>query len=245
VTRSALLTTALLAVATSCQNLSAQTPSVAGVVRDSAGRPIPFAEVSIGALRTRTDSVGHFYLAFSQRDSVTVEVRRMGYQLITFSLSAAELAGKDLDVVLNFLPFALPEVMVENPSFRHMTPLAGFDERRARGGGIFLTQQDIARRNTDRLSHILRGERGVVITRGRDGRESLRFARAKPGCMPQYWVDNQRVREFDINDISARDVEAVELYASWASTPGEFIRGPAPTCGTVVIWSKRPILEKP
>jgi hypothetical protein len=245
VTRSALLTIALLAVAASRGDLSAQTPSVAGVVRDSVGRPIPFAEVSIGALRTRTDSVGHFYLSFTQRDSVTVEVRRMGYQLITFSLSTAELVGKDLDVVLNFVPFALPEVAVENASFRHLTPLAGFDERRARGAGIFLTQGDIARRNTDRLSHILRSEPGVIITRGRDGRESLRFARAKPGCMPQYWVDNQPVRDFGINDISARDVEAIELYASFASTPGQFVRGPTLNCGTVVIWSKRPILERP
>jgi hypothetical protein len=245
VTRSALLTIAVLAVAASRQELSAQTPSVAGVVRDSAGRPIPFAEVSVGTLRTRTDSVGRFYLSFTKRDSVTVEIRRMGYQLITFSLSADELVGKDLDVVLNFLPFALPEVAVENPSFRHMTPLAGFDERRARGVGIFLTQEDIARRNTDRLSHILRGEPGVVITRGRDGRESLRFTRAKPGCLPLYWVDNERVQHFDINDISARDVEAIELYASFASTPGQFIRGPTVPCGTVVIWSKRPILQKP
>lgn len=126
-----------------------------------------------------------------------------------------------------------------------MTPLAGFDERRARGDGIFLTQADIARRNTDRLSQVLRGEPGIIIMRGRDGRESLRFARAKPGCMPQYWVDNQRVRDFDINDVSARDVDAIELYASSASTPGQFVRGSSPTCGTVVIWSKRPILEKP
>lgn len=245
VTRSALLTFALFAVTASRQNLPAQTPSVAGVVRDRAGRPIPFAEVSVGTLRTRTDSLGHFYLSFAKRDSVTVEVRRMGYQLITFSLSTEGLLGKDLDVVLNFLPFALPEVTVENPSFRHMTPLAGFDERRALGVGVFITKEDIARRNTDRLSHILRSERGVIITRGRDGRESLRFVRAKPGCMPQYWVDNQPVRDFGINDISARDVEAIELYASFGSTPGQFIREPSLTCGTVVIWSKRPILEKP
>lgn len=244
VTRSVLLTLAVVALAAS-RPLAAQTPSVAGVVRDSARRPIPFAEVSVGALRTRTDSVGHFYLSFSKRDSVTVEIRRMGYELITFTLSADEATGKDLDVILNFLPYALPEVTVENPSFRHMTPLAGFDERRARGVGIFLTKADIARRNTDRLSHILRGEPGVIITRGRDGRESLRFTRAKPGCMPQYWVDNLPVRDFGINDISARDVEAIELYASFASTPGQFIREPTLTCGTVVIWSKRPILEVP
>jgi hypothetical protein len=245
VTRSLFSILTVLAIAASPDVVGAQKPSVAGVVRDTAGRPIALAEVNVGAQSTRTDSVGYFYLSVSERDSVTVDIRRIGFQRLTFTLSASEAVGNNLDIVLNILPFALPEVVVEDPGFRSMTPLAGFDERRARGLGSYVTREDIVRRNTYRLSDVLRQQRGVMLTRTRDGRVILQFALARGRrCEPLVWLDGQKAPGLEIDAVAATDVEGIELYQTMATTPHQFVpAGVLSNCGTVVIWTKRPIVK--
>jgi hypothetical protein len=235
----------VLAIAVASDSVAAQKPSVAGVVRDTAGRPIALAQVNVGAQSTRTDSIGYFYLSLSERDSITVDIRRMGYQPLTFTLSASEAIGNNLDVVLSIVPFALPELVVEDPGFRSMTPLAGFDERRTRGLGSYVTREDIVRRNTYRLSDVLRQQRGVMLTRTRDGRMTLQFVRGRGRrCEPLVWLDGQPAPGLEIDAVAATDVEGVELYQSMATTPQQFIpAGVLSNCGTVVIWTKRPIVK--
>lgn len=191
---------------------------------------------------TRSDSVGRFFLAFTPRESVTVTIRRMGYESATFTLATAQAIHNDLEVVLHALPFALPEVTVDDPSVRRLTPLAGFDQRRAQGFGVFITRDEIVRRNTYLLSDILRSQRGVIIARSQ-GRMALRFVtRQSRSCEPLIWLDGQRAPGLDIDAIAAPDVEGIELYQTIATTPGEFVRGAGQfNCGAVVIWTKRPI----
>lgn len=235
---------ALLALAGT--RAGAQRNSVVGVVRDSARIPIAAAEISSGTNFTRSDSLGRFYLSYPRADSVTLVVRRMGYERVTFTVSSAAAAENSIEITMHALATALPGVTVEKASIRSRTVMEGFDRRRKQGSGVFITKAYIADRNTEELSNVLRGQRGVVIQRGRTGRAQLRFVTwMSKNCLPQYWIDGRRVVGFEIDDMPASHIEGIELYDGPATTPGEFIRGPEFACGTVVIWTKVPSLNVP
>lgn len=223
----------------------AQRSSVVGVVRDSSGIPIPGAEVTAAASASRTDSLGRFYLSVPRADSISLVVRRMGFERVAFTISSAAAAENSIEVTMHALAVELAAVEVDAASLRARTVMEAFDRRRASGVGKFLTKEDIEKRSTQDLSNIVRGLPGVLIRRGRDGRGQLRFVQWQAkNCLPQFWVDGRVVRGFDIDDMPASHVEGIELYDGPASTPGEF-RNAEFACGTVVIWSKVPILNRP
>src|SRR5688500_18842590 len=67
-----------------------------GVVRNPDGTVIEGATVAIAGLSTRTDAVGFFKLTASRRDTITIAVRRMGYNPINALLTEKELTGDTL-----------------------------------------------------------------------------------------------------------------------------------------------------
>lgn len=243
--RTTFLAGALAVIATSA-TATAQTASMVGTVKDSVGRPIVEAELQVGSSFARTDTLGRYYIAFPRSDSVTVHVRRMGFERMTFTVTAAYIAANSVEIRMRAVAQTLASVQVAERELRSRTLMEGFDFRRSRGNGVFLTRQQIEARGTQQLTNILRAERGVEIVRNRNGRYVLRFAqwRARPNCEPQVWLDGQHARGFEIDDLAASDVEGIELYDGPATTPGEFIRGPIISCGTVVIWTRVPMLQR-
>lgn len=219
--------------------------AVVGVVRDSAGAPITSAEVTIMGRKTLSDSLGRFYVTHAAANVIEVSVRRLGYESATFSLSAADAAGKAIDVVLRRLATALAAIEVEEMSPRAKSMLKGFDGRRERGVGVFVTRAQIEERHSRYLVDVLRQQRGIAVSNIRGGGRTLRFtAHQSKNCQPLIWLDGQAAPGLDIDAIAATDVEGVELYQSIANTPSEFY---SPTvqvsCGTIVIWTRRQGIE--
>jgi hypothetical protein len=239
------VTIAALAALSAIDVAGAQPPSMVGVVRDSAGAPIPSAEVAVLDRRTATDSLGRFYLAVASADSLIVNVRRIGFESVRFTLSARDAEHRSIDVVLRRLATALPAVNVEETELRSRTHLKGFDERRERGLGRYVTRQEIEARNARLLSDVLRQARGIVVTRDRQGAAVAKFSTYQArACLPLIWLDGQRAPGLNIDGVSATDVEGVELYQSISTTPADFHRGNVGAeCGTIVVWTKRPLLE--
>jgi hypothetical protein len=169
-----------------------------------------------------------------------VAVRRLGYESVSFSLTARDVADNSLDVVLRRLATTLESVDVTALEDRAKTPLRGYDDRRARGLGTFVTREQIEARNTRHLTDVLRQARGVII-RG----TQVRFTNYQAkNCLPMVWLDGQQAPGLDLSAVAATDVEGIELYQSIATTPAEFRRtNQGAECGTIVIWTKRPILE--
>lgn len=243
--RSFLLPGALACAALAPVAGHAQVQSMVGTVRDSVGRPVEDAELTVGNSFARTDSLGRYYIAFPRSDSVTVHVRRLGFERVTFTVSAAYVAQNSVEVRMRAVAHSLAAVEVATPELRSRTVMEGFDFRRARGVGVFLTKEQIESRGSQQLSNILRGERGLEFVRGRMGRTSLRFAQYRGrNCEPQIWLDGRLTRNMEIDDFPASDLEGIELYDGPSSTPGEFIRGPFISCGTIVLWSRVPMLNQ-
>jgi hypothetical protein len=229
-----------MAAALAPRSSAAQFLSVVGVVRDTAGTPIPLAEVTVANRRVLSDSLGRFFVSHALPDSVNIAVRRLGYESSTFTLSGKEAQQNSVDVVLRRLATTLDAVNVEALELRSKTGLRGFDERSTKGIGTFVGREKIEARNTRLLSDVLRQERGVIVTRG-----VFRFAmhQAKR-CTPMVFVDGQQAPGLPVDAVPPSDVVGVELYQSLSTTPSEFQRpGRGPECGTVVIWTKKPLLE--
>ena len=231
----------IVAVAAVATGAGAQTRLLAGVVKDSVGFPVYAAAVTIGPETVRTDSVGTFVISLPRQDSIVVHVRRLGYEAVTFELATSEAAGNTIEIVLNSLAQKLRAVDVEEMEMRSQTILRNFDERRRTGLGVYLTRDYIDQRNTSQMVDLLRGQRGVVVERG----GSVRFARHQGrACAPDVYIDGQYLPGFDIRSVTPQDVEGVEVYSGLSQLPAEFIRPGQFSCGAIVFWSRRPIVEQ-
>jgi hypothetical protein len=237
-----LLATAI--VGASNGHAQARSAAIVGWIRDSTGRAVDRADVEIEAMHAvgRTDSTGHFALRGLDAGSATVRIRRLGYepQSFDFVLHAAT-----VDTVAVTMEVNTPvlDAVRTNASIDHRrTALEGFYRRKAAASGIFITRQDIERRNTNVLSETLREVPGVRVVRA-GSRSGLRFdsSNTKPfDCPPQYWVDGRRVSGAEIDDFPATDIEAMELYRGPSTTPTQFAEGVRISCGAVVIWTRIP-----
>ena len=223
----------------------AQRVKVAGVVRDSAGAPIPEADVSIASahLLTRTDNAGAFLLDRVSSGMTELSIRRLGFVPRTIQIDVEPNAIDTLRVIMAVQALELPGVTITEQTKRHLLWVEDFYRRRAKGiGGTYYTREDIEARHASRLSDVLRDAPGVRFVRSRGG-SGIRFdtpANFRRDCLPQYFVDGQRVTNLELDDLSAREIEGVELYAGPSSTPTQFQQGAITSCGTVVIWSRVP-----
>ena len=231
--------------------LMAQAPltTLVGVVRDSAGIPVPGAEVWLRGsdLYTHTAENGGFRLPGAPPGAVRVTVRRMGFEPTTIELQLRSGRIDSLIVSLTILATTLAGVTVEDERMtRSKRLLSGFWERRSRGFGHYFTRDEIQAKEAHDFTDIVRMTPGVNVVTV-NGRRSLRFSRnfgVRGDCPPQYWVDGMRVENATPDEFPPTDVEALELYAGAATIPPQF----APrsftigqrTCGAIVIWTRLP-----
>lgn len=236
------------AMAAGLSGAAAQAPraTLAGVVRDSAGNPVPGAEVRfLGAedLVARTNDSGGFRLGALPAGPGRFRFRRMGFQpaIVTLTLRSGQTDSLVLSLTINAVQ--LPGVLVEDEyEARSRRLLAGFWDRRARGFGNYITRTQIEKREAHEFVDIVRLTPGVSVqTRG--GRKVLRFARGgfRNDCPPDYFVDGMRIDGANPDEFTPQDVEAIELYSGPATIPPMFApKVNAITCGAVIIWTRIP-----
>ena len=223
----------------------AQSRAMVGVVRDSSGHGVPGAEVRArgNIVVAQSDDSGRFHVAQMPEGARGVFVRRLGFAPARVRITPSAGATDSVLVTLAQIAHELPELTVQeyHDSLSHAV-LAGFWERRSRGFGKFVTRGDIEERGTSEFVELMRSVPGVSIQNYR-GRRDIRFRGAVGSmfrdCRPQYWVDGVPLEGGSAEEFSPDNVEAVELYASPATTPPQFSTRDR-TCGTVVVWTRLP-----
>jgi hypothetical protein len=217
-----------------------------GIVRDSSGAGIEGATVQISGATAGSNARGAFQLWTANIDTVTIFIRRLGYAPVSAQLTARAGQWDTVVVEMDRTSAVLSAVTVTGSATRRALGLREFEERRSMGNGVFIARDEVERRNTMRLSDVLQAKRGVRLVRLGGGKLGVRFAtysRARPNCIPNIWLDGVLAPELEIDDISANEVEAMELYESFASVPGQFAprgSGAALSCGTIVVWTRVP-----
>jgi hypothetical protein len=222
-----------------------------GIVRDPTGAAIEGATVETWGGTIRTDARGAFRLSTANVDTLTISVHRLGFDSVSALLTARSGKWDTVKVEMARSSQRLSSVTVKETPTRRALGLRDFEERRLRGNGLFITRQEIAARNTSRLSDILRNKRGVNLVRLRNGTYGARFiahtGKGTANCSPDIWLDGQRARGMEIDDLLADDIEAMELYESFSTTPFEFTPQSANEvpCGSIVIWTRVPAGKAP
>lgn len=216
------------------------------------------ANATINVLGTRliarSDGLGYFRIDGVRPGTRELIIRALGYARLTQSEDFAAGDRVHRDYVMTRAPHLLSEMVVHG---RAMRVPHGFEEiyrRGARGWGTFITREQIDSLNPLDIKTMLATVPGVFTNdRG------VYFQRCPAFWTPQLWIDGQRVTRFrktlvsDPRDPESRDtdpyflneyltgmlpadVQAIEVYASNAATPAEFLDGSG--CGVIAIWTR-------
>jgi hypothetical protein len=183
-----------------------------------------------------TDEEGRFVIPDVRPILDTVQIRYFG---LDPSKTTVQLeTGRTTDAI-----FLLSQSVVEVAELKVQVrrtlsaKMRGFEERRRKGFGYFITPEQIERRQPQRSSDVLRGVPGVTVGTSRAaGPAPVYFNRGTSGrCEPKLYLDGQPMVGMAFDDISATDLMAVELYKGGTQMPPQWASG---SCGLLVVWTK-------
>jgi len=224
------------------------TGSIAGVVRDSAGKGI--GQVQIGLVgpadtlsRAESDSIGRFRIAVLNVGAIRLFARRLGYAPETVSVVVIA----DQPVRADFLMLAAVQTLPEAITVADVTrgKMGPFNRRKSRGIGAFVTRADIEKRQPGSMSEMLRYLPGVGVTQKMAGEpQPVHMQRSvnssmQATCVVQLYVDGHPYPNGNVDDFSPISIEGVEVYRSASEIPADFRTRDA-TCGLIALWTRDP-----
>jgi len=210
------------------------TAGIAGQLVDRGTRsPLPGAVVSLLGAKTalRSDSVGRFTKANLPAGTYVVQVHALGYRADSWVVELAERQTLSIVLELDPTPITVTGAVVEG-----RRAAAGFEERRSKGRGMFITEQDIKRIQATKLGDVLRMTAGVrEVCRGITC--TVRMTRSPNNCAPNFFLDGFPANNSTTLEMPSVGVVAIEVYRTASETPVEFLRGNT-ACGAIIIWTR-------
>ncbi|NUQ11163.1 MAG: TonB-dependent receptor plug domain-containing protein [Gemmatimonadaceae bacterium] len=231
---------------------------IRGTVVDSAGRPIPFANVISTADGRRVVATAEGRFGFQvDTNARSIEIRRIGFEPKVITREAAW-PDSGLVIELATLPARLERVRVEAAQQIQSLAIHGFYERQAQldkgiNHGFVVTPEDLEQRKGARTTDFLHNRPGVrvglVKEAGRNGRTGLQ-PQGLDRCRLEIYIDGirfysrppeQPLRQGDINFINdlvpTSNIAAIEVYPRAVGAPPKYqsLNG---SCGVMLIWTK-------
>lgn len=224
------------------QSLQAQTSIIVAFVTDTAGKPIPGAEVQVvgTSLKGSTDDAGRVALLAVPAGKATIRVRRLGFAELKVPITITP--GESPEARYKLVPVAttLGKVVVRSTELKpdryaKTTRFDAFYRRRSQNSGTFITREQIDARNAQKSEDLLRMVTGVRI-RYRGNTPFVQFLRC---AQVTVYIDGIRSHDpfRDYFSMSPLDIEAMEVYHGMAQVPPEF--SPRPNdCAAIVVWTR-------
>lgn len=235
---------ALTASPADAQEGDAATDSTANlrgqVVSAMTGGPLGNARVLLktsnrGAV---TDSTGHFVIRDAPAGPDTVHVSLIGFAEQQVPLTLKPGRTTRVTLLLSKSVLKVEDITVEVEKEELPAKMAGFERRRKRGLGHFLTPEQIDQRNARQPSDLLRTVPGVSVGAHRLGGSNVRITRNAVGqCEPVYYIDGVMRQGYHIDELNAQDILAMEIYRGPSETPTRF-QFRSQGCGTIVVWTE-------
>ncbi|HEU4990431.1 MAG TPA: carboxypeptidase regulatory-like domain-containing protein [Gemmatimonadaceae bacterium] len=179
-----------------------------------------------------------------------IELHLLGYAPDSIPVIVADTGNTPVEVELRPVAKRLPRVTAN--ARRTDEWLSGFMRRRAAGAGFFFTRQQIDSSRTRTLAELLREGSPALLVPGPAGQmylashsATLHGLSASSPCFVQVYYDGTLIFNPlaagaivpDLRDFRSYGLEGVEYYPDPAATPVQFRTG-APSCGTLVLWSR-------
>ena len=242
------VSTRLLAIVTlRLDTLKRGTSVVIGQIVDEKGTPIPHADVTLAGSRstTATGESGSFALRDLPAGSQTIQVRKVGFVAVDTALTLSSRSPVQVAMTLHAAAVTLNTVDVQAKRLVALQRV-GFERRRQKGIGHYLTGDDIRKRGKGRFSDVARTVPGLlvrytesglpVIVQGRGATNSL------TGCI-NYLLDGNPYLDRPPGTIDglvkSEDIIALEVYEP-SEVPADLTVSQAgsSSCTLVVIWTR-------
>ena len=220
---------------------------VIGRITDVDGRPVNGARVMIEEdhLTAMTDADGTFRIRGARLGTRTMTIRKLGFEPVRTTIDLKSREPFPVNLTLAKFVAVLEDVTINAVRDRALDRI-GFNSRRHKGTGNFITPEDLARRNPIRVNDILRVVSYLRFTRlpnGTDivsGRPSV-VAGGAGGCV-RYFVDGTPWVSTDDSPDSfyhPSEIGAVEVYPP-TLVPSEFMRfsRTGELCYVIMLWTK-------
>jgi TonB family protein len=217
-------------------------PVLNGSVTDASNTPVfgAIVEVAGTALRGRTDEDGHFRIAGIGYGAIDITVRRLGFASVNVTAHVvANQQPAPLNIVLPALPTTVKPVVVQASRVEYSGRLAGYYERlHRRSNGVFIPREEIDRRSSRSLSHLLSSTPGISALRLRSGGAVRMRGRS---CRPLVWLDGvpMPAGEVDLDAFPVNTLHGIELYLGSTTAPSTYTASQGQSsCGTILLWSR-------
>lgn len=217
---------------------------VAGMVSDSAGRPVVGASVDVvdTDIRAMTNASGRYILPEIWPGRTAVRVRRVGFapEILNIAVTSGDTARADF-MLGSVATLAKTQVTAE----ANRGKMSEFNDRRSRGLGLYVTRADIERRNPATMSEMLRTLPGVTVSEREPGvPKPVHMVRSasssKAGtCSVLLYVDGLPYLRGNVDDFPPETVEGVEIFRGPSEIPASFNNRDS-GCGLISIWTRDP-----
>lgn len=222
-----------------------------GVVTDTLLRPVAMAEVAV--LRTdiklQTNASGQFRFVDVPAGQYLLIVRRLGFRPISAIVEVSRGDTLRLSYTMEPAVQSLERVVVTEE--RRSMKMLEFEERRQRGVGWFLTQEQIERRNLPVSADYLRLAPSVGLAPSHNASglsELVAISRREGGsflgdgagaCAMQVVIDGVPMPpRFPLELLpTPKDIAGIEVYAGAATIPPQF-SGVDRRCGMILVWTR-------
>ena len=217
------------------------------VVNAVDGQPIAGASVGIAnGPQARANERGEWTIADAPAGTRVLEVRGVGFYPVRLPVHVLDDAAP-VRVALSTTQSVLDTVKVTATRMMDRER-AGFEDRRRRGQGHYLTADDVARRQAIVTSDLFRVMPGIRV----DSRANVMVRGGVGWCAPSFFLDGHYMEQLSAGDIDAwvrpDEIIGVEVYTD-VSAPAEF-QPRANDCGSIVVWTnlddagKQPLSKK-
>lgn len=214
-----------------------------GRVVDSTGAGLTGAEITVQKLDriySLSGDSGAFRVTGLPAGTVVFNVRRIGYEAATFT--AVLKAGKThrSNFTLSATAQTLPTVAVADTAVQSHW-LDSFNAKKVSGRGTFITRADIVRRNARTGIDVIRTVPGIRIISQRGGQTNrvVMTRTQNRTCSPTMYLHGLPYSG-TMDDFSADDIEALEIYVGISEIPPEYDRNERGICGVIVVWTRDP-----
>lgn len=226
-------------IASGQQKPAAKVVSVEGIVVDEGHEAIPNAEVGLTLDGASTVFVhaandGKFSFPNVPLGPGKLTARRLGYRVRTIPIDMYKVAGGEpLEIEMESLASQMDTVTVDA---MHGRMEEFYYRKNTSNFGYFIDEPEIKKRAPRFVSELFRTIPGarVQVSRRIGNTITLR------GCQPRIWVDGVKTQDTELDEVANVDeVQAIEVYPSWAGTPPQYMDRETRACGTIVVWSRR------
>ncbi|HEV8409485.1 MAG TPA: carboxypeptidase-like regulatory domain-containing protein, partial [Gemmatimonadaceae bacterium] len=214
-----------------------------GVVKARGGGPIAGAQVTVVGTTSVVMSAddGSFTLSGLPSGTHEAVVRKIGFAKVSQIVELKAAAPGDVTVLLE--PATVLGTIHVVGVMENGLNKVGFLQRKQHGAGIYLTPEQIAEKNPNMTTDLMRSMNGMRVINANNGRyltSTSTVGSTSEGCI-NLFIDHARFDQFqpgDVDDaIPTGDLGAIEYYGTPTLVPAEFSI-PGKQCATLVVWTK-------